>query len=243
MLRCIVIDDEPLAREGIEEYIAKVSFLEWAGSYENALLAGDALLAGNVDLMFLDIHMPHLTGIEFLKSLKNPPLAIFHTAYPTFALEGYQLDVIDYLVKPIAFDRFFKAATKAHEFYQLKNRPAASTPADPKILGTPDFLFIKTDKRYEKVRLADILFVEAMQNYSIVQTNKQRMITLMSLKSFEDLLPRENFLRVQKSFIVALDKIDAFEGNQIKVGNKMIPLSKPQRDLLFNRLVNRNTEP
>jgi DNA-binding LytR/AlgR family response regulator len=233
-MHCIIIDDEPLAREGIENYVAKVSFLELVGSYENALSAAEVLRESEVDLMFLDIHMPNLTGIDFLKSLKNPPLVIFHTAYPNFALEGYQLDVIDYLVKPVTFERFFKAATKAHEYFLLKNRPD-----DKKGTNAPDYIFIKCERRYEKVLFSEILFVEAMQNYSVVQTSKQKLVTLMSLKSFEELLPAASFERVHKSYIVAMDKVEAFAGNEIRVGGKMITLGEQQRNALFERLIGR----
>ncbi len=233
-MHCIIIDDEPLARTGIENYAAKVSFLTPVGSYEDALSATDALRQGTVDLMFLDIQMPHLTGIEFLKSLKKPPLVIFHTAYPNFALEGYQLDVIDYLVKPITFERFFKAATKAHEYFLLKNQPNGKL-GNPAL--APDYIFIKCEKRYEKVMFGDILFVEAMQNYSIVQTNRQKLVTLMSLKSLEELLPSAQFVRVHKSYIVAVDKVEAFEGNEIRVGHKLIALNEQQRGQLFKQLV------
>jgi two-component system, LytTR family, response regulator len=233
-MRCIIIDDEPLARMGIENYVAKVSYLQLLDSFEDALSAAGVLSRGEVDLMFLDIQMPHLTGIEFLKSLKNPPLVIFHTAYPNFALEGYQLDIIDYLVKPITFERFFKAATKAHEYFLLKNRPEEKTDHP---IPAPDYIFIKCEKRYEKVLFSDILWVEAMQNYSIVQTNRQKLVTLMSLKSLEELLPSAQFARVHKSYIVAVDKVEAFEGNEIRVGHKLIALNEQQRGQLFERLV------
>ncbi len=234
-LDCIIVDDEPLAREGLETYVRQVGFLSLTGSYANALLATDALIGSTVDLIFLDIHMPHLSGIEFLKSLKNPPLVIFHTAYPNFALEGYQLDVLDYLVKPVSFERFFKAVTKAREYVQLRNRPADGTAVD----APPDYLFVKCEKRYEKVRYDDILYVEANQNFSIVYTIQNRWMTLKSLKSFEEVLPPTRFERVHRTYIVALDKITAFSGNEVQVGAKMIPLSEQHRSTLFERLVNR----
>jgi two-component system, LytTR family, response regulator len=232
-LRCIIVDDEPLARTGLEKYVGQVGFLAWTGSFENALLATDHLALGETDLIFLDIHMPYLTGIDLLKTLRNPPLVIFHTAYPNFALEGYQLDVLDYLVKPVSFDRFFKAATKAREYFELRNRPAERAGASPPV----EFIFVKCDKRYEKVLYADILYVEAVQNYSVIQTPTQRLMTLKSLKSFEELLSAGRFERVHKSYIVALDKITAFVGNEIQVGTRMIPLSEQHRASLFDRVV------
>lgn len=238
-LHCIIVDDEPLAREGLEKYVRQVSFLALTGSYANALLATDALADGTVDLIFLDIHMPHISGIEFLKSLKNPPLVIFHTAYPNFALEGYQLDVLDYLVKPVSFDRFFKAVTKAREYVQLRNRPADGTAVG----APPDYIFVKCEKRYEKVLYNDILYIEATQNYSTVYTVHNRWMTLKSLKSFEEVLPPHRFERVHKSYIVAIDKITAFVGNEVQVGSKMIPLSEQHRSTLFERLVTRRQQP
>lgn len=231
MLRCVLIDDEPLAREGLEEYVSKVPFLHLVGAFENPLQAIEMLRAEQADLMLLDIQMPHLTGIDFLKTLKQPPMTILHTAYPHFALEGYQLDVIDYLLKPVSFERFYKAVHKAQELFDLRQKPMNDKEAD--------FIFIKTDKRYEKVLLQDILYLEAMQNYTIVQTHTQKLVTLSSLKSFEEMLPSRLFERVQKSFIVALQKIEAFEGNEVKVGHKMIPLSRQHKDELFAKLVNR----
>ncbi|MCU0443440.1 MAG: LytTR family DNA-binding domain-containing protein [Microscillaceae bacterium] len=237
-MKCIIIDDEPLAREGIEKYVAKIDFLENVGAFENALSAQNSIQTESVDLMFLDISMPYLTGIDFLKSLKNPPLVIFQTAYPNFALEGYQLDIIDYLVKPITFERFHKAVSKAYDYWQLKNKPQF---IDSQSINN-DFIFIKCDKRYEKVMLAEILYVEAMQNYSMVYTAHQKLMTLQPLKSFEEsLLPISQFMRVQKSFIVNLNKIESIMGNEIKVGNKMITVGRPQKEEIFNRLVSKKS--
>jgi two-component system LytT family response regulator len=235
-MNCIVIDDEPLAREGLESYIRKVGFLKLMDSFENPLLATERLGEGKTDLIFLDIHMPHLTGIEFLRQQKNPPLVIFHTAYPNFALEGYQLDVMDYLVKPVTFDRFYKAVTKAYEYHQLQQKAQNS---QQEIRQADDFFFVKCDGRYEKVVVEEILYIEAMQNYSLIQTIRQKYMTLMPLKSFEEMLSAEKFSRVQKSYIVALDKIESLAGNEIKVGGKVIPLGKQQREELFNRLIDK----
>jgi DNA-binding LytR/AlgR family response regulator len=232
-MKCIIIDDEPLAREGIEKYVAKIDFLENVGVFESALAAQNSIQTEKIDLMFLDISMPYLTGIDFLKSLKNPPLVIFQTAYPNFALEGYQLDIIDYLVKPITFERFHKAVSKAYDYWQLKNKPQST---DNQLI-TNDFIFIKCDKRYEKVMLNEILYVEAMQNYSLVYTAHQKLMTLQPLKSFEDTLPTSQFMRVQKSFVVNLNKIESIMGNEIKVGNKMISVGRPQKEVILEKLV------
>lgn len=229
-MNCIIVDDELIARQGLESYVSKVSELNLVGSYGNAIEAGDALRKSQVDLMVLDIQMPNLTGLDFLKSLKKQaPLTILHTAFPNFALEGYQLDVIDYLVKPVTFDRFYQAVSKAMEYFDLKN--------GGKTGETTDFIFIKTEKRYEKVLYKEILFIEAMQNYSVVQTLNKKLITPMSLKSMAEILPPNLFKRVQRSFIVSISQISAFEGNQVKVGNQMITVTKEVKAELIKRLM------
>ena len=233
-MNCVIIDDEELARDGLARYVAKVDFLTLLGSYENALIATDAIQGQAVDLMFLDIQMPHLTGIDFLKNLVDPPLVIFHTAFPSFALESYQLDVIDYLVKPITFERFHKAVTKAYDYYRLKQSSAGSSEAGP---AAPTYQFIKCDHRYEKVVYDEVMYVEAMQNYSVIQTLTGKLMTLTSLKKMEDLLPKDRFVRVHKSYIISLNRVEAIEGNQVKIGPKMIPLSKSVRDQVIQRLM------
>ena len=228
-MNCIIVDDEAIARQGLEQYVAKVSELKLIGSFGYAIEAGEVLRENPIDLMLLDIQMPNLTGMEFLRSLKDPPLTILHTAFPNFALEGYQLDVIDYLVKPATFNRFYQAVSKAMEYFKLKNGTQAAEAID--------FIFIKTDRRYEKVLFEDILFIEAMQNYSVVQTREKKLITPFSLKSMEEVLPKTLFRRVQRSFIISINKITAFEGNQVRVGNQMITISKAVKNELFKKFI------
>ncbi len=233
-MNCIVIDDEELAREGLERYVHQVDFLHLAGSYDNALGATQAIKSQRIDLMFLDIQMPYLTGIDFLKNLANPPLVIFHTAFPNFALESYQLDVIDYLVKPITFDRFHKAVSKAYEYFQLKN----GQPSHP--ASIPDrktYFFIKCGNSYEKVIYDEVMYVEAMQNYSVIQTLSGKLTTLTSLKKMEELLPAHLFVRAHKSYIISLDRVESIEGNQVRVGQKLITLAKNVRETVFRRLL------
>ena len=233
-MNCVIIDDEELARDGLARYVAKVDFLTLVGSYSNALTATQAIREQAVDLMFLDIQMPHLTGIDFLKNLTNPPLVIFHTAFPSFALEGYQLDVIDYLVKPITFERFHKAAAKAYDYFQLKNPPASSSQTGN---TAPSYQFIKCENRYEKVVYDEVMYVEAMQNYSVIQTLTGKLTTLTSLKKMEGFFPTDQFLRVHKSYIISLARVEAIEGHQVKIGQKMIPLGKNVRDQVIRRLM------
>lgn len=231
-MKCIIVDDEPLSRGGLERYVNQISFLDYQGSYENALKAGEAIQRLEIDLIFLDIQMPFLNGIDFLKSLQNPPLVIFHTAFPNYALESYQLDVIDYLVKPISFERFFKAVSKANEYFLLRKGRLSDH------LSTPvDYLFVKCEHRYEKVEFRRILYVEGMQNYAIIHMLDNKLITLMTLKSLEELLPKKNFFRIHKSYIINFDRVDSIEGNQVKLGQRKVPFSRTNKDLIFDRLV------
>lgn len=190
----IVVEDEPLAREGLVSYIQEVDFLEVTKVCDNALDANKVLANERIDLMFLDIQMPKITGIDFLKSLKNPPMVILTTAYPNFALQGYELDVVDYLVKPFPFDRFLKASNKARDLYNLKNNTPGSETKD-------EYFFIKVDYRYEKIYFNDVLFVEGMENYVVIHTAAQKFVTMLRMKTMEETLPASDFIRIHKSFM------------------------------------------
>jgi DNA-binding LytR/AlgR family response regulator len=180
--------------------------------------------------MLLDINMPHVTGIEFLKSLERPPMIIFTTAHPDYALESYSLDVLDYLVKPIMFDRFQKAAQKAYDYQLLR----ASS------MSSPDFFFIKCDHVFEKVHFNDVLYVEAMQNYCILHTPARKLIAYITLSGLEDKLPKANFMKVHKSFIVSLDKITALDGNDLFINKAQIPVSRSLKDEVMSRVMGDN---
>lgn len=231
-LNCLIVDDEPLARKGMEEYVKEVAFLQLAGSCENAMKASGHLNEGNIDLMLLDIQMPKLSGIEFLKTLKNPPLVIFTTAFSEYALESYSLDVIDYLVKPIPFDRFLKATQKAFDFYLMKQKAGPET--------AQAFFFIKCDHKYEKVNYADVLYVEAMQNYCIIHTAERKLITYITMTGLEEQLPHERFLKVHKSFIVSIEKVKALDGSEIVIGNARIPISRSIKDDVVSKIMGNN---
>jgi DNA-binding LytR/AlgR family response regulator len=220
-LNCLIVDDEPLARKGMEEYLKEISFLQLTGSCENAVKASAYLNDSKVDLMLLDIQMPKLSGIEFLKTLKNPPLVIFTTAFSEYALESYSLDVIDYLVKPIPFDRFLKAVQKAFDFHTLRLKAGSEN---------ENFFFIKCDHKFEKVNYTDVLYVESMQNYCIIHTADRKLITYITLSGLEEQLPPTRFLKVHKSFIVSLEKIKALDGHDILIGNARIPISRSIKD-------------
>ena len=229
-LRCLIVDDEPMARKGLQEYVKDISFLEHVGSCENALKATEFLQQHTVDLMLLDINMPHLTGIEFLKSLENQPLVIFTTAHPDYALESYSLDVLDYLVKPIMFDRFQQAVQKAYDYQLLR---ASSMPS-------PDFFFIKCDHVFEKVLFNDVLYVESMQNYCILHTPARKLIAYITLTGLEEKLPKSKFMKVHKSFIVNLDKITALDGNDLFINKAQIPVSRNLKDDVMKRVMGDN---
>ncbi|OOQ61188.1 LytR/AlgR family response regulator transcription factor [Mucilaginibacter pedocola] len=229
MINCAIIDDEPLAREGLANYVREVDFLNLTGLCENPLELLPLLNEQNTDLIFLDIQMPKMNGIDFLKVLQRPPMVVITTAYPTFALEGFQLNVLDYLLKPITFERFFKAAAKARDYHQLVN---ADSPR-----ATDNYFFIKCGTKYEKVVFEDILYIEGMQNYVTIYTIKGKYVTMLSLKNLEEKLPANAFIRVHKSFIAAVGKIDGIEGNEIFVSGSRIPISRSYRDMVLEKVV------
>jgi len=227
-IKTIVVEDEPLAREGLKAYIREIGFLELVASCENALEANTALHTFQPSLMFLDIQMPKITGIDFLKSLVQPPLVIFTTAYPNYALQGFDLDVVDYLVKPYPFDRFLKAVNKAKDILQLKKHSLGQN------TDMLDHVYVKADSRFERINFEDILYVEGMENYVSIHTRQGRLITMMTMKSMEELLPERRFLRVHKTYIVALEKVTAVDGNQLCIGDKKLPISRQRRNEILD---------
>ncbi len=232
MLKCLVIDDEPLARNGIADYVRDIDFLTLEGTCETPLEAIRLMEKNKIDLLFLDIQMPKINGLDFLKSLQDPPLVIITTAYPSFALEGFQLDVLDYLVKPITFQRLLKAANKAKSQFQLLQQPQNATD------DSEDHFFIKQDNKFEKIRIEELHFVESMQNYIQLHTSRGKFTTLITLKNIHQELPEKDFMQVHKSYIVALSKIDSVEGNQLIIGKNKIPISRSKREEVMERVVN-----
>ena len=235
MINCVIIDDEPLAREGLANYVREVDFLNLCGIGENPLELLHLIDQQKVDLIFLDIQMPKMNGIEFLKIMQKPPMVVITTAYPSYALEGFQLNVLDYLLKPITFERFFKAATKARDYHRLLLREASgdSSQAEP----GDDYFFIKCGSKYEKIPFEDILYVEGMQNYVNIYTLKGKFVTILSLKNLEENLDQKSFIRVHKSFIVAISKIDGIEGNEIFIQTSRIPISRNYREQVIGQVV------
>jgi DNA-binding LytR/AlgR family response regulator len=230
-LKCIIIDDEPIARKVLQEFVGEVDFLELVGYAENPLRAMPLMDGHDVDIVFLDINMPKINGIDFLKSYKTNARIIITTAYPVYAVEAYGLDVLDYLVKPVSFDRFLKACNKVKELSDLKNTSPSNAHK------TPDHFFIKCENQIEKVFYDDLLYAEAMMNYVMLYTTAKKMMVYITMKGLEEQLPLESFIKVHKSFIVNISKIKSIEGNILHVGNEKIAISQNLREKVINQII------
>lgn len=226
-MKCIVVDDEKLARQLLEEYLSKLDDVEVLGSFRSAILARNFLQTQDVDVMLLDIQMPDLTGLELLRLLPKPPITILTTAYKQYALESYELNVIDYLVKPIAFERFLKAIEKTKEFLNFKLNEKKPT---------GDFIFIKSGQKIIKLLYTDILYVEGFREYLKIHTITGYHLVLMNFKDAQSLLPPPTFLRIHRSFIVNLNKLEYIEGNMIAINGKKIKISATYRTELLTYL-------
>jgi len=233
-IKCLIIDDEPLAQRVIERYAENISFLEIVKKCSNAMEAIEVLHHHSVDLLFLDINMPRLSGMDFLKTLKNPPLVIVTTAYAEYAIQGYELDVVDYLMKPFAFDRFFKAIQKVEDIIRSREVPPKETTGAEK--HEEEYIFIKSSKKTFKVDLNDILYIEALGDYVKIYTIDKMIVSYQSLKNIETLLPPKSFPRIHKSYIISLSRIDMIEGNQVKIKERMIPIGTNYKSE-FERLI------
>jgi DNA-binding LytR/AlgR family response regulator len=229
-INCIIIDDEPLARKGLKEYITDVDFLHLAGEFENPLKATEMISDGKVQLLFLDIQMPKITGLDFFKTLQQAPPVIFTTAYPQYALDGFNLNALDYLVKPVSFERFLQAALKAKEYYELRLKNNTSETQQ-------EYFFIKAEGKLVKLFYDDILLVEAVQNYVNIYTTEKKYITYLTFKSVEEYLPADDFIKVHKSYIVPKQKVESIEGNDIKIGPHHVPISRNLKDEVMEKLL------
>jgi two-component system LytT family response regulator len=243
MLRCLLVDDEPLALRLLTSYVERVPFLELVGTCRSALEAMTVLQQESVDVLFLDIQMPDLTGVEFVRTLRPEALVIFTTAYEAYALEGFNLNAVDYLVKPFAFDRFVQAAQKAQDRLQARRptEPVAAPTALPTPAPADDFIFVKADYHTQRINLRDIRYLEGLKDYIKIYTGAGKpVLTLNSLKAFEDRLPSQDFVRVHRSFIVALSWIDSIRKNRIYLGEAIIPIGDSYADAFHKLIEERN---
>ncbi len=236
-LRCIVVDDESLARKLLEENIRQLPFLEWVRSCKNAFEAMEALQAEPIDLMFLDIQMPGMLGTKLLQSLPSKPMVIFVTAYSNYAVESYELEVVDYLLKPVSLERFTKAALRAWEIQE--KRPTAGTPAVlPDAAKAADFFFVNVEYALVKIPIPDITYIEGMKDYVKIYlaTAKKPVLTKSTLKAMEEKLPAQQFMRVHKSFIVHVEKIESIRNREIRIGEAEIPVGESNLEELLRLL-------
>lgn len=231
MINCVIIDDEPLAREGLASYVQEIDFLNLKGVCENPVELMKLMDQQQIDLIYLDIQMPKINGIEFLKIVKNPPMVIMTTAFPSYALDGFRLNVLDFLLKPITFDRFMMAAQKAKDYFRLLSREIKNEEAEE------NYFFVKCENKYEKIYFEDILFIQGMQNYVQIYTRNGRHLTLLNLKDIEQNLNSQSFIRVHKSYIVSIPKVDAIENAELVIQNHRIPISRNYREQTIKQVV------
>jgi len=232
-INCIAIDDEPLALDKIREYIRRIGYLNLLKSFDNAIDAIDYMKSNKVDLIFLDIQMEELSGIQMLEALHEKPKVVLTTAYDEYALKGYELDVCDYLLKPISFQRFLQACEKVYDqMYPLK-QPDITIPDPNSEEASKGYFFVKNGNITQKINFDDILFVEGMKDYLRIWTTKERVMTLLSFKKLEEALPARSFMRIHKSYLISLNKIDKIERNHVKIGDESMPIGDSYRREFF----------
>jgi DNA-binding LytR/AlgR family response regulator len=229
-LRVVIIDDEPLAQKGLEDHINETGFLELAGKAEDPIEALEILTCQNIDIVFLDIEMPKMSGITFLENLKKPPIVIICSAYAEYALKSFELDVLDYLLKPVTFERFTKAVVKAREFYELRKN------GKHEIYMQSEYFFVKSNQKIEKINFDDINYLEAMGNYVTIHTNAKKFVTYLTLKGIEEYLPKDFYVRIHKSYLVPIDKIQSIDESDIKVADVLLPISRNYKEELITRI-------
>ena len=240
MMKCAIVDDEALARKLLTNYVEKIPELELVAACSNAIAAQSLLQKQEVDLLFLDIQMPDLTGVELLKAVKQAPLTIFTTAYAEYAVEGYSLDVIDYLLKPISFDRFFQAVNKAIDYHQ--RYPALADAKEDKAVAPPvlstdaTYFFVKSDYKIIKINFSDVLFIEGMREYVRIHTVDQKIMTLLSMHKLEEILPATIFARIHRSHMLNISKISEIQGNTVYIGDVQLPISKGYKEAFLKQI-------
>ena len=231
MINCLIIEDEPKAIELLEMYVSKVDSLQLKGSFNNSVNAVSFVQENNIDLIFLDINMPDLNGIDFLKSISVKPMIIFTTAYSEYAVESYNFEAVDYLLKPILFPRFLKAVNKAQELYKLKNKPVTINKS-----AKSNKVLLKSGTEIHQVLIDDILYIEGARNYIFVFTKDKKIMTLMRMKDLEDQLPEKDFVRIHKSFIISNKHIDFIERHQVTINEKKIPIGRNYREMFLKSI-------
>jgi DNA-binding LytR/AlgR family response regulator len=225
-MKCLIVDDEPLAQQVMEEFAGRVPFLEVAGKCSSATEAIEVLRTKTIDLILLDIHMPRLSGLDFISSLQNPPQFILVTAYSEYALQGFNVNATDYLMKPVPFERFLKAVTKAYELYTLRKRPGQD-----KSNASERFMLVKSGYQTVKIMFDSISYIEGLKDYVKIYTEgKKPVLSLLTMKGLAETLPADKFLRIHKSYIVAIDRISTISRNRVMIGEKWIPIGENYRD-------------
>jgi len=235
-MRCLIVDDEPLAQQVMEEFAGRVPFLEVAGKCSSATEAIEILRAESIDLILLDIHMPRLSGLDFIGSLHNPPQFILVTAYSEYALQGFNVNATDYLMKPVPFERFLKAVTKAYELYTLRNKQGQE-----KNNASDRFMLVKSGYQTVKILLNSILYIEGLKDYVKIYTEgKKPVLSLLTMKGLVETLPPAKFLRIHKSYIVAVERISTISRNRVMIGEKWIPIGENYRDAFRKQMFNQD---
>jgi two-component system, LytTR family, response regulator len=222
-LKCLIVEDEPLARNLLTEYVKKIPYLHLIDACSDPLTALEVLRKNEIDVLFLDIQMPEITGITLLKTLQKKPYVVLTTAYSEYAIESYELDVVDYLLKPVTFDRFLKAVDKVNQRISVPKQPATANAATKEELSP--FVFVKDGTKLVKIRWDDILYVEGLKDYVTIHTKTQKVVTLQRLKTLETQLPADRFIRIHHSYIISLNAIDTIHKGEVQIGNAMIPIS------------------
>jgi DNA-binding LytR/AlgR family response regulator len=231
-LNCIIVDDEPVARKLLEEYIEDVDFFQLIGKAENPVKANVLLNNNKVDIIFLDINMPKMSGIQFLRTSASLPPTILTTAYTEYAIEGFELDVLDYLVKPFSFERFLKACNKAKEYFELQNNFS-----EKKSSEEHSYFFAKCNGKIEKIFYDELLYVEAMLNYVVLHTEERKLIVYLTIKGITEQLPTDIFLKVHKSAIININKIKSIEGNEINMGKAKVIISQNLQENVMRKIL------
>lgn len=236
-MKCVIIDDEPLAVDLIKEFVSKVESLELINTFNNAIDAIAVINNSNVDLIFLDIEMPHFSGIDFLNAIDKKPLIIFTTAYSDYAVEGFNLGAVDYLVKPIPFHRFLKSVMRAQQLFQSQNTTSSITPKIVAPEMEPDFMFVRSEYENVKINFSDILFIEGLKDYVKIYTSDNKFtLTLISLIKLENTLSSKGFSRIHRSYIINIKYVKSIQKNKVLIADKRIPISESYKNAFFERI-------